>query len=83
MVEVCRDLNLTQKTLGSQRRGQLGPQHLHRDLAVKLEVFGQVHRRHTPSADLPLDGVAVGEGGLEAIEEIWHCVLALLATVLE
>ncbi len=30
-----------------------------------------------------LDGVAVGEGGLEAVEKIWHWVLALLATLTE
>jgi len=27
--------------------------------------------------------LAVGEGGFEAVEEVWHCVLAPLATVLE
>ena len=27
------------------------------------------------SADFPLDGVAVGEGSFETVEEIWHCVL--------
>ncbi len=32
---------------------------------------------------LTLDGIAVGEGGFEAVEEFWHCVLALLVTVLE
>ena len=30
-----------------------------------------------------LDLVAVGEGGVETVEKVWHCVLALLATVLE
>jgi hypothetical protein len=30
-----------------------------------------------------LDPIAVGEGGFETVEEIWHCVLAPLATVLE
>ena len=83
MVEVCRDLNLTQKTLGSQRRGQFGPQDLHSDLAVVLEVLGQVDRGHATTANLLLDGVAVCEGGLETVEKVWHCVLALLATVLE
>ena len=27
-----------------------------------------------------LDGIAVGEGGFESVEKLWHCVLALLAT---
>ncbi len=39
--------------------------------------------RHAASADFPLDGVAVGEGSFETVEEIWHCVLAPVATVLE
>jgi hypothetical protein len=50
---------------------------------VVFEVFGEVHGRHAPRPDLSLDGVAVGEGCLEAVEEVWHCVLAPLATVLE
>ncbi len=36
-----------------------------------------------PSTDLPLDGVAVGQGGFEAVHGIRHCVLAPLAMVLE
>ncbi len=53
------------------------------DSAVVLEVFGQIHGGHAASTDLPLDGVAVGEGGLEAVKKVRHCVLAPLATVLE
>ncbi len=30
-----------------------------------------------------LDGIAVGEGGFEAVMQVWHCVLAPLATVLK
>ena len=45
--------------------GQLRPQHLHRDLAVVLEVLGEVDRGHAPLAQLPLEAVAVGEGGDE------------------
>ena len=33
--------------------------------------------------EFPLDGVAVGEGSLQAVEKLWRCVLASLATVLE
>ncbi len=52
-------------------------------LTVELQVLGKVDRGHPASTDLFLDGIAVGEGGLEAVEKVWHCVLALLATVLE
>ncbi len=53
------------------------------NLTVVLQVLGEVHRGHTTSTDFPLDGVAVGEGGGETVEKLWHCVLAPLATVLE
>ncbi len=53
------------------------------NLAVVLQILGQVDGRHAPSADLFLDGIAVGEGGGETVEKLWHCVLAPLATVLE
>ncbi len=34
-------------------------------------------------AEFFLDGIAVGEDGFEAVEKVWHCVLARLVTVLE
>ena len=30
-----------------------------------------------------LDGIAVGERDFEAVEKLWHCVLAPLATALQ
>jgi hypothetical protein len=35
------------------------------------------------SCPFPLDPVAVGKGSFEPVDEVWHCVLAPLATVLE
>ncbi len=60
MVEVSGGLDLAQEALRAKHRGELGPQDLHSDLAVVLEVFGQVHRRHPARTDLFLDGIAVG-----------------------
>ena len=48
-----------------------------------LQVLCQVHRCCPATTEFALDGVAVGEGGFEAVEKVWHCVLALLVTVLE
>ncbi len=59
MVKSGSDLNLAKEPLCANCSGQLGFHDLDGDLAVVLEVSGQVHRSHTPSADLPLDGVAV------------------------
>ncbi len=36
-----------------------------------------------PPLSFALNGVALGEGGFEAVEKVWHCVLALLAMALE
>ncbi len=48
-----------------------------------LQVLCQVHRCCPATTEFALDGVAVGEGGLEAVEKVRHCVLAPLATVIE
>ncbi len=68
MIELGRDLDLVEEPLGANDRSQLRSENLHRDLAVMLRVPGEVHRCHTPSADLPLDGIAVDEGGFEAVD---------------
>ena len=81
MVEVCRDLNFTQKPFGAERGSEFGTQHLHGHLALVLQILGEIDRRHAPSADFALDSIAVCDGGLEAVEKVWHCVLAPLATV--
>jgi len=36
--------------------------------AIMFDVLGQVDRRHAALAEFPLDPVAVGEGGGEAVE---------------
>ena len=50
MTELRRDLHFAQEPLGTERRGELGPHHLHRDLAMVLLVRGEVHRRHAALA---------------------------------
>ena len=72
MREPCRDLDLADKPLGAERRGEFRPQDFHRHLAMVLQILGKVDRGHPARADLFLDGVAVGEGGFETVEEIWH-----------
>ncbi len=74
MREIGRNADLSQEALGPERGGQLGPQDLDRDLAMVLQVLSEIVRRHPASTDLVLDGVAVREGGFEAVEKLWHCV---------
>ena len=59
MGEVRRDFDLTDKTLGSEGSGQIGPQNFHCDLAVVLDVIGEVDGGHPARTEFPLDGVAV------------------------
>ena len=68
MGKPCRDLDLPQKTLRAERCCEVGPQHLHGDLAVVLEVFREVDRGHAATTDLALDLVAVGQGGAETVD---------------
>ena len=39
-------------------------------LRLCFRFSAKVDRGHAPSADLALDGIAVGEGGLEAVESV-------------
>ncbi len=61
MLEPGGDLDLAEEPLGPERGGQLGPQHLHRDLAVVLDVLGEVHGGHAALPELALEPVAVAE----------------------
>ena len=63
MLEVGGDLDLGQEPLGAEHGGQLGAQHLERDLAVVPQVVREVDGGHAARAELALDAVAVGEGG--------------------
>ena len=76
-------IDFLDEPFGAEDRSEHGPQHFDRDLAAVFQVLGEVDRCHAARAKFPLDGVPVGEGGFEAVDEIWHCVLASLARVLE
>ena len=55
-------MDLAQEALGAERGGELGAEHLEGDLAVVLEVVGQVDRGHAAAPELALEHVAVAEG---------------------
>ena len=58
--QVGGDVDFADKALGSHGRGNVGTQHLERDLAAVLHILGEKDRRHRPVAQLPLDGVPPG-----------------------
>ncbi len=66
MIEPGDDLDLAIEPLWSERRGELGSEHLDGHLAAVLQIIGEVDRRHSPATQLALDGVTAGEGDAEA-----------------
>ena len=64
------ELDLAQEPLGAERCGELRMEHLERDRPVVLQVLGQVDGRHAAAAELAVERVAVGEGGLELRAEL-------------
>jgi hypothetical protein len=66
------------KTLRPDDCGQLRLQDLERDLALVLEVVGQVDGGHAAFAELTLDGVSAFEGGVQAGDGIGHGFLGAM-----
>ena len=63
MAELRGELDLAQEAVAAERLGEVGAQHLERDVAVVLEVVREVDRGHAAGAELALDAVAALEGG--------------------
>ena len=72
MLERRRDLDLAQEPCGTERRRDIGLEHLDRYLATVLLILSQVHRGHATGAQFPFDGVTINEGSLQAGEIVWH-----------
>ena len=70
MMQPRGDPDLAQESLGAEARGELGAQHLHRDVPVVFGVLGQVDGGHAARAELTLDDVSTGEGGGELCERV-------------
>ena len=65
MLETSGDLDLPKKALRTERGGELMAQELDGNEPAVLEVAGEVDRGHPTAAQLPLEAVAVDEGGLK------------------
>ena len=72
MLEIGGELDLGQKAVGADHGGQLGPEHLEGHAAVVPDVLGQIDGGHAAGTDLPIQAVAVREGGLEPAEQFGH-----------
>ena len=72
VLEVGGNPDLLQKPLGPQRGGQLGSEHLERDLALVPEVVREVNRGHPALAQFTVEAVAVSEGRGEVKRGVRH-----------
>ena len=72
MVEPGGEADLGKEPLPAQHCGQLGLQHLERDVAIVLEVVGEEDGGHPAAPELPVDGVGAGESFLQPRAELRH-----------
>ncbi len=59
MLQVRSDLDLVQEALGAEDGGEFGAEDFDGNLAVVLEVVGEVDRGHAAGAQLALDPIAI------------------------
>ena len=62
MLQASRELDLPQEPLRPECHAELRMQHLERHAPVVLQIVRQVDGGHSPSAELALEEVAVGQG---------------------
>ena len=65
MAQIRGQPDFSEEPLGPQGLGQLRIQDLHRDLALMLQVPGQVDPGHPAAADLGLDELTISKGRLQ------------------
>src|SRR5688572_18907638 len=68
MLQCCRGLDLDHETLCTQHGSQLRLQYLERDLAVVLDILGEIDGGHSPLTELAYNSVSVGNRGGETLE---------------
>jgi len=61
VLQVRRNLDFRQKTLGADGNGELGLQHFHRDLAIVFQVLGEIDGGHAACTQLTVDVISVGK----------------------
>ena len=59
MLQARRGADLAQEALTADRGAEIGVEHLDRDIAIVLEVVGEIHGRHAALPKFALEAVAV------------------------
>lgn len=71
------DLDLAQEAVASDRRGEVGPQHLHGNTAAVPQVLGKIDGRHPAASDLFHDPIPRSQGVPRLLELIPALVHAM------
>ena len=61
MVQPGCELDLPQKPIGAERRGEIGMQNLECYEAFVLRILREIHGCHSTPAELAVDRVVIGE----------------------
>jgi len=72
MLQIGRELDLGQEPLGPDHGGELGAEDLQGHPPGVADVLGQVDGGHSAGADFALQAVAVGQGALQATQQLRH-----------
>ena len=72
VVEPAGDGDLAQEPLGTERGGEVGPEHLQGDRPVLPGVVAEVHRGPPAAPELALDRVPAGERRLQLRKGVQH-----------
>ena len=72
MTQVGSDPDLLVEPISAKSSRQFWTENLDGYLALMFQVASEVYRGHTTTADLPLDSVAVGQCGFQAVQVSRH-----------
>src|ERR1051325_8388799 len=70
VLELRRRLDLAEEAVGAQGRCEIGVENLDGDVALVAKVLREVDRGHSARAELAVDGVSAGKGGVELVEGV-------------
>src|SRR5207253_11153217 len=77
VLEMRGEPDFLQEPLCADHRRDFRADHLDRDLAVMFAVACKVHGGHAAPPELPLEGVAIGQGGAQAVQRCDHSATIL------
>ena len=80
VLEVGRRLDFAEEAISAECGGELGAKNLDGDLAIVLQVVGEIDSGHAAGPEFALDAVTVSEGAIQRCNEVGHRRLSICAT---